>query len=455
MGVTRARRKNALLGSMIAPMNGKRHTAWLVSALALTFATGATPLSAQDSLEDIKRELAALRAEVQQLRAQVDTLQQSAGAAAPASVELLATQVAELAQTKVESTSRLPVKLFGTLHAHFFTNSANPNWLDLPNLVTPPPADGGGTTSGTLRQTRLGFTIDAPRIGSFRTSGVVAMDFFGGVPAFQTGQVMGLPRLLVAYARIEGDRTAIEVGQDAMILAPRDPTSMAGFAFPLLFRSGNLYLRVPQARVEQLLVPRLRVTAGITAPVAGDFTSTDYLFVPPALSGERSRRPAVQGRIAYVTTAVPDAPRLVDIGLSGHVGWERQGPDLARSWATAVDFAVRRDLIGVAGEVFTGDNTDAFGGALGLNARSAGGWGEVQLFPSNRVSLTTGFGVDEIRGSEQVALPRRRNRSAYGNIIVSLTPDVRASFEYRGLRTTASSGEYTNHHFSWVMAHTF
>ena len=167
-------------------------------------------------------------------------------------LEMLQTQVAELAQMKVESTTRLPVKLFGTVHATVFANSGNANWLDNPNIVGAPPADGhGGTMSASLRQTRIGFAADGPTIGAARTNAVVAMDFFGGIPGFQTGQVMGLPRLLVAFARIEGERTALEIGQDHMILAPRDPTSLAAFAFPLLFRSGNLYLRAPQVRVER------------------------------------------------------------------------------------------------------------------------------------------------------------------------------------------------------------
>ena len=65
------------------------------------------------------------------------------------------------------------------------------------------------------------------------------MDFFGGIPGFQTGQVMGLPRLLVAFARLEGERTAVEIGQDHMILAPRDPSSLAAFAFPAAVSIGQ------------------------------------------------------------------------------------------------------------------------------------------------------------------------------------------------------------------------
>jgi hypothetical protein len=417
------------------------------------------PARAQDLNQDLRRELAALRAEVERLRAEVDALKGGAapeGAQPAATLEMMQTQVAELAQVKVESTSRMPVKLFGTIHASVFANSDNPNWLDIPNLALAPPAIGpGGTFTASLRQTRLGFTVDGPTLGSARTSGVVAMDFFGGIPGFQTGQVMAVPRLLVAFARIDGARTALEMGQDHVLLAPRDPTSLAAFAFPLLFRSGNLYLRAPHVRVEHAFARHVRAAAGIVAPIGGDLVGEDYRFVPPALGGERSRRPAVQARIA-LGTPDPSATRLVNVAASGHYGWERQGAALVESWAGALDFAARRDWIGVAGEVFVGDNIDAFGGALGLNTRASGGWGEIQVFASNFVSFAAGAGLDEVQGPRRTLVPRRRSRTAYGNVIVSLTPEIQASFEYRWLETLVAGPRMNrNRHFDAILAYKF
>jgi hypothetical protein len=409
----------------------------------------APPVFAQDPLSDLAREVAALRAEVRDLRARLE----APPAAPPTTLDILQTQVAELAQTSVESESKLPVRLFGTLHSDVFANSGNANWLENPNIVGAVPADGhNGTMSATLRQTRIGFAANGPAIGAAHTSAVVAFDFFGGIPGFQTGQVMGLPRLLVGYARIEGAHTALEAGQDHAILAPRDPTSLAAYSFPLLFRSGNLYLRAPQVRIEQKWASGLNATAGIVAPIGGDLVGDGYLFVPPALGGERSQRPGVQARIAFARGDTA-APNRVDAGLSGHLGWERRADGLTRSWAAAVDLAARRQYVGIAGEAFAGDNIDAFGGGLGLDARAAGGWGEVQLFPSDRVTLTAGGGIDEIRGARQVTLPRGRNRSAYGSVIFSLTPEVQTSFEYRHLSTLAGGSNRPNHHFDWVLIH--
>jgi hypothetical protein len=98
---------------------------------------------------------------------------------------------------------------------------------------------------------------------------------------------------------------------------------------------------------------------------------------------------------------------------------------------------------------------DAFGGGLGLDARSAGGWSELQLFPSERVSIAAGLGLDDIQDSGRVALPRQRNRSAFGNVVFSITPEIQTSFEYRWLTTRVGGTERPNHHLDWVFVHKF
>jgi hypothetical protein len=446
---------------------------------------------AQSRTTEVTQDVALLRAEVARLRAELQELRalvvesraatrrvddeeahpppaeidppDALAVAAPqqavdpqASLEMLRTQVAELAEIKVESASRMPIKVFGTIHTNAFANSATPNWMDSPNLVNLPPADGhAGSFSATLRQTRIGLLIDGPTLNGVRSSATVAMDFFGGIPGFATGQVMGLPRLLVAFARFEGQRTAVEVGQDHMLLAPADPTSLASFAFPALFRSGNLYLRTPQARLEYKVGSHVSVAGGIVAPIGGDVPGEDYRFVPPTLSGERSQRPGVQARVAALA-GDRETSRHADVGVSGHYGWERRSSGLVRSIASAIDFSVRRDLIGAAGEFFVGENIDAFGGAAGLDARTQGGWAEIQFHPGARLSLAAGGGIDRLRGNPPPTLARHRNRSAYGTTIFQLTPEIQASFEYHWLATQPGSGaERRNHPFDWVLAYKF
>jgi hypothetical protein len=428
------------------------------------------PAAAQPSLEDLQKALAVLQDEVLALRRQLEVLQGSADrSAAPAAppdvtgggqpdatptIEMLRAQVAELAQVKVESQSRLSVRLSGTVHAHVFANSANANWLESPNLVNAPPQDGSGSFSASLRQTRIGLAADGPDFGGWRASGNLAFDFFGGVPAFQTGQTMGLPRLLVAYVRLTRPAMALEIGQDHVLLAPRDPTSLATFAFPGLFRSGNLYLRAPQVRVERAFGRLVNVAAGIVAPIGGDLSAGDAGFAPPALGGERSRRPGLQARL-LLGSDDEDLTRRGSLGVSGHVGWERRAGQLDESWAVAVDFGGRRDRLGVAGELFVGADVDAFGGAIGLDRRAAGGWVELRYFVSPRWSVNGGYGLDAL-ASPPVAVARRRNQSVFANVIVAITPEIDVSLEYKWLATTAGSGARRgNHHVDWVLVYRF
>lgn len=175
-----------------------------------------------------------------------------------AKLEMIQAQIAEHAQTKVESNSRLPVKIFGTILSQTFWNSHSANWLDLPNMAMPdsPASLPGGSFSSTLRQSSFGTILEGPTIGSMKSSAFVSLDFYAGIPGFETGQVMGLPRLVYAYAQLDGERTAFEAGQDQMILAPKNPTTIASQSFPDLYNSGNLYLRAPLVRAERVLAAR-------------------------------------------------------------------------------------------------------------------------------------------------------------------------------------------------------
>ena len=263
---------------------------------------------------------------------------------------------------------------------------------------------------------------------------------------------MGLPRLLYAYARFDRGPHAIQVGQDEMILAPRNPTSVAAYSFPLLFRSGNLYLRMPQARVESRLFGRdgaeLRGTAGIVAPVGGDLASPSYTFVPPALSGERSRRPGVQARLAWQQG---NQDRGASVGVSGHYSRERQSDRLLSSWATAFDFSAQGGRLGLTGEGFVGRNLDAFGGALGQPAQTAGGFLEARLRATPRWDVVVGGGTD--RPGSDAALSQ--NLSGYGSLNFHVTPEVTTSVEYRWLETTAASLGRQNHHVNWALTYGF
>jgi hypothetical protein len=364
--------------------------------------------------------------------------------------EMLQSQVEELAQTRVESGSRFPVRLFGTILSNTVVNSGDANWLESPNLVGT--ASGGSMTS-TMRQSRLGFDVRSIPIGSWEAKGALVVDFFGGTPGFINGPVMGLPRLLYAFGRLERGRTAIQAGQDHAMLAPRDPTSLAAYAFPQFFRAGNLYLRAPQVRIEQGLGRGLTAKAGIIAPIAGD-AGTSYVFTPTAGAGERSERPALQGHLGW-TRGSADAAGEVQIGVSGHHGWIRQAGTLVTASAGAVDMHLRRGRLGLGGEAYMADELDAYGSGVGQPGRSEGGWVEGRVAVASRWSVNGGLSLDR-RPDGAGAAGRLRNSSAFGNVIWRLTPEVATSIEYKWLQTRYGSGRNReNHHVNAVFAVTF
>ena len=424
----------------------------------VTVASPAAP-DVVSALTDMRDEIVRLRAEIGALRDEVRSLGGPAGTSPVAvrtiagnvdrvtqvsavpvpadqpQLEVLQSQIEELSQSKVESSSRLPLKLFGTILSNTAYNSDEANWLESPNIVNQAGAGGvrTGSFTSTLRQSRIGLNVGSFDVGGAKASGTVIFDFFGGVPNFQTGTVMGLPRLIYAFARLDGQHTALQVGQDQTMFAPRDPTSLAAFSFPDLFRSGNLYLRAPQVRVEQKFGANWTVKGGIVAPVAGDFASA-YEFAPAPGAGERSERPALETHLGFASGDA-DAASEVALGLSGHYGWLRQASGLGESWGVSADVNVRVGRVGFGGELFDGENLVQFGGGISQPGRSAGGWFEGRLRVASRTAVNAGMGLDRPRGAGAVTRLRRENTSAFANVVISLTPELKTSLEYRWLET--------------------
>ena len=430
-----------------------------------SFGTGVVPAVAapghtsadRDALDALRDEIAELRSAVADLRRELTTLRAVQEPAAPLDaqppavpVEMLQSQVEQLAQEKVSSGSRFPVTLSGTILSNTVYNSGEANWLESPNLVG---ATSGGSMTSTMRQSRLGLDVGAIPVGAWTARGTLILDFLGGTPGFVTGTVMGLPRMLYAFGRLERGGTAIEVGQDHVLLAPRDPTSLAAFAFPQFFRSGNLYLRAPQVRLEQKL-GGFAVKAGIVAPVVGD-AGPAYVFAPPAGAGERSERPALEAHVGYDRGDDVSAAEF-HLGGSGHYGWSRFGAGLVASGAGAVDFLARAGRVGLAGEIYAAEDMDAYGAGVAQRGRSEGGWVEARLRASSKVSFTGGAGVDR-RPDGLGQFGRLRNTSAFGNTIVRLTPEVAVSLEYKWLQTRYGPVPVNreNHHVNAVFAVTF
>jgi hypothetical protein len=374
------------------------------------------------------------------------------------SVSMLQSQVAEQAQTKVESNSKMPVKVFGTILSTTFVNTGPVDWADVPSVVSSryEAVSSTGSFSSSLRQSRVGMAVDGPTIGSMHASGYFAVDFLGGSADFQSGPLFGLPHIVYGYLRLEGAHTALEAGQDEMIMAPRHPTSLVAMSYPELFRSGSLYARAPQVRVEQELARSkagsLRVTAGLVAPV-GNYPGLDF---PGSGLAEAWQRPAVQARLAWRSAESSSGNGGFELGVSGHYGRVRLGLPSATSWAGALDFDAHRGKVGLDCEFYLGQNLQSFGGGLGQPGRTLGGYVEGRLEATSRLQFNTGFGSDHLNKFDIVPVDLNRNTTVFANTIFQFTPEVAASFEYRHLVTQPFAGWLrTNEHLDVGIAYRF
>lgn len=374
-------------------------------------------------------------------------------------IPMLESEIADLAQVKVESNSRFPVKIFGSIVMDASFNSAGVNWLDNPTLPasTPSGAVAPSSFSMSVRQSRLGAIVNGPTLGGWKTSGLVMVDFFAGSTAFVPDTVMPVPRLLYGYARLERGQTVIEIGQDQMILAPENPTSIAALAFPEFYLAGNLYSRAVQARIQQTLGAgkngEFVATAGVVDTDSSDANTIAELS-PPGSSNEPPHRPAAQARLAWKWHA-SDSQRF-EIGASGHRGSERFPTGSMPSWAGALDFNAQDGRFGIAGEWYAGRNLAAFGGAIGQFAKSTGGWGEVCLKANERLSFNSGYGTDHLFDLRAFPAPFHRNSGVFFNTIYQFTPELEGSVEYRWLSLVPATGpDQRNHNLDLVLAYSF
>ena len=345
----------------------------------------------------------------------------------------------------MESNSKLPVKIYGTILSTTFFNSRAVDWADEAVRVLPPSAvtSDTGSLSSSLRQSRIGVLIDGPTVGNFKTSGVFALDFNGGMTDFGSSPLFGLADIVYGYVRLESSRTVIEAGQDEMILAPRNPTSLVNLAYLELYSAGNLYVRAPQLRVEEKLINDkqglLKLTAGLVAPV-GTYPPFDNPNTSAPVP-EGWQRPAFQSRLSWQSASLASGNDSgVELGVSGHYGRVGLGGFSAASWAGSFDFNVRYGRAGFDGEGFLGQNLQEFGGGSGQPGRTMGGYLESRFIPTSRLQFNAGFGTDHLTKLDVISVPIHRNSAAFANTIFQFTPELAGSLEYRFMFTKPYEG---------------
>jgi uncharacterized coiled-coil protein SlyX len=443
---------------------------------AISIALAAT----QKQLEQSQRQMQELQQELQQLRQQMAS---SPAPSAPASstsvipieerVQTLEDAVKIHDQTKVESTSKYPVRLTGLILFNSYINRGVPDNTDLPAVAAKPTAtSGNGSIGASLRQTILGIQGDGPRVFGARTAASVDFDFFSGVTYTNYGTSAGVVRMRTASIDFEWPQDSVQVGLVAPLISPLSPTSYATVAEPSLASAGNLWTWAPQLRIahrQQLANGNhIGYEFGLwDAPSAGYNPNQLFRNASPS---ELAGQPAYETRLSYGTSS----ERGLQLGLGGY--YSRQsypgyqgyvGTEHIDAWAVTTDFrlpfAHRFELsgegyrgrsigglgAGVYKDVIAG--TDPVTGAANFRPlNAAGGWTQFKTRFTSTLEANASIGQDDgfagdfhalvLSPSATASQLRARNRMAVANLIFRPKTYIILSPEYRHVWTWPING---------------
>jgi hypothetical protein len=406
--------------------------------------------------------------------ADVARQQQSGNPAYPSSVTelsddhtLLAAQVEEQHQTKVESASKYRVKISGLVLINAFSNRGVADVAELPKLAL---ESDDGSVGASVRQSLLGLQVFGPGLAGAATSASISADFFGGYPPQQPyGTTLGIMRLRTASAHLDWQDTSLIVGQEGLFFSPLSPTSYATLAEPALSYAGNLWAWTPQAVAEHRFHSSSQTyfaaSGGLLAPLTEGVSSNQFFEDGQTGAGERARRPAFGSQLALNTMAFGQ-PAVFGIGeYASHLKYQ-YGRE-TNSWAVTAFWRVPfGPLFELSGEAYRGKAVGGLGGgiwqsvvyngdpsAAGTSFRplnAFGGWTQLKFHPRPNWEFNGAIGQDNVFAKDlewapvlvgAYMPPLARNRAAFGNVIFRPKSNLVLSVEYRKIWTYGYTGQ--------------
>jgi hypothetical protein len=441
---------------------------------------------AQTQLEQSQRELEDLRSQLGimklQLAAQGIAAPPAPGtpppAAPPTSSEDLRerlavaeSQIATHEQSKVESDSKYPVKITGMLLFNAFVNTTAVNFPATPTVAL----TGSGSTGASIRQSILGFDARGPRLFGAHTFADLRVDFAGTSQGNDEGGFAGpysgyaLLRLRTAHASLDWRQTHLAFALDRPLLSPDAPTSLTAVAEPALAWSGNLWTWNPQLQLTHDFDLPGRATFRTQAALidVADSPFTPQLSTTNAATGEQSRWPGAEARIAY--TRPGDTESNTHIGIGGYFSPHRLAPGITwDAWAASLDANLHLNphllftasayrglaLGGLGGGAYKdiAYYTNPLGETYIRPLDDTGGWAQLKERISSRIEFNQAFGTDQVfdhelrryAGSADAYQNLAAARTWTGNVLYRPSAYLLFSLEYRHLVDTWALGSPTS-----------
>jgi len=389
--------------------------------------------------------------------------------------DLQASQIATLAQEKVESDSKYPLKLSGLL---LFTGFSNSTRMDM--AATPTSAlFGSGSAGATVRQTILGVDARGPHLLGAESRADLRVDFDGEPSSGGTSSDSypgsynanaTLLRLRTAHAALDWSHTSLFFSLDRPILSPDTPASLTAVAEPALAWSGNLWSWNPQIGIEHYISGGSRGGLFLQAALIDVSDAPQTLayrnknaLTPFASGAEQRMRPGGELRLAWTGKQHNNGPHL---GFGGYIGPHTSTSGIHfNAWATTADLDLTLGPhLEFSGNGYRGQALGGLGGGAykdyvaGTRSNgeiyfrsldAVGGWAQLKQEVSERLQFNEAFGIDQVFAKElravagastQGYLNFARNRTWTANTIYSPTAYLLFSFEYRRVETAPVAG---------------
>jgi hypothetical protein len=424
-----------------------------------------------EQVQQLKSELAASRPAVSGNAASANaaanasaanTASAEPAAASPTVDERLAIQesrVEEQAQTKVEASEKFPISLTGVVLFNTYLNSRQGGGGEYPTaaaLTSGPEAAGA-----TLRQTEIGLVYHGPQTFLGGTvHGSVYMDFFTGGVNFNSTL-----RLRTGSISLNWKTRSVMVGIDKPIFNPREPASLAQVGVSPLTGAGNLWLWLPQARVEQDFAfnasTGLRAVTGVVE--THEASPYNNPSTPVAVT---SARPGIEGRYEFYHKF--DDDRRIEIATGFHASATHAGGFSIPSEVLSFDWLIKPDKrLDLTGVFFTGQNVANLGtGAINegyalyriqaLAIAARGGWAQFTVHTTRRLDLHLFSGLQYYESAVLNGGDASRNVQYGANLFYHIAPNVIFGPEISQLRTLyLGNGIRLTNHYDVALAYLF
>jgi hypothetical protein len=293
-----------------------------------------------------------------------------------------------------------------------------------------------------------------------KVRGALALDLYGG-----SGQALDqLLRFRTGSVSIDWKSRTLMAGVDKPILAPREPNSLAQVAYSPLTGAGNLWLWMPQVRLQQdlQLGERSRVRAQIGVVEIHDTYNSNVSGYTPEVEGSR---PGLQGRFEFRT----GTERRLEVAPGFHTSSSHVGGFSIPSRLFSLDWLAQPwRALDFTGAFFAGQNVSplgtggAGGGLASLRAgylsavHSRGGWGQVTYRATPRLSLNLFSGQQDNRNRDLESGQVGKNLAYGANFFYRMAPNVVVSLEISQVRTQRmAAGAVLNNHYDLALAYLF